>query len=182
MNSKILGIFLAGASMLLAANKADKPAPGTDAAIAEQVRHEMVMYPRYTIWDDVSFRVQGGQVYLIGAVSQPYKKSDIERLVRSVPGVTSINDEIKVLPLSNQDDRLRIQVANAIYRDPVFTGYAIEAHPPIHIIVDNGHVTLSGVVRTEMEKDVAGMRASTAGLSFGPVVNNLQVEHPSKKS
>jgi hypothetical protein len=135
MNSRVLGFLLVGASVMLAANKADKPAPGTDAAVAEQVRHEVVMYPRYTIWDDVSFRVTQGQVELIGAVSQPYKKDDIERLVRNVPGVTGIRDEIKVLPLSDQDDRLRQQVARAIYRDPVFTRYALQAHPPIHIIV-----------------------------------------------
>ena len=139
------------------------------------------MYPRYTIWDDVSFRVTAGQVELIGAVSQPYKKNDIEHLVRKVPGVTSVSDEIKVLPLSDQDDRLRQQVARAIYRDPVFTRYAIEPHPPIHIIVDNGHVTLTGLVSTETEKQIAGVRASTAGLSFGPVVNNLQVENPPAK-
>src|SRR5580704_15873914 len=131
MNSRIFGMLLAGATLMLAADKANKPLPGTDAAIADQVRHEVVMYPRYTIWDDVSFRVTAGQVELIGAVSQPYKKNDIEHLVRKVPGVTSVSDEIKVLPLSDQDDRLRQQVARAIYRDPVFTRYAIEPHPPI---------------------------------------------------
>ncbi len=182
MNSRILGMLLAGASLMLGASKADKPLPGTDAAIAAQVRHELVMYPRYTIWDDISFRVDGGQVELTGAVNQPYKKSDIDRLVQAVPGVRGISDQIKVLPLSDQDDRLRLQVARAIYRDPAFTRYAMEAVPSIHIIVDNGHVTLSGVVSTQMEKQIAGMRASSAGLSFGPVVNNLQVENPPKKS
>ena len=182
MNFRILATILASATLMLGASKGDKPAPGTDAAIADQVRHEVVMYPRYTIWDDISFRVANGQVELTGAVSQPFKKDDIERLVRSVPGVTSLSDEIRVLPLSPQDDRLRVQVARAIFRDPVFTRYAMQALPPIHIIVDNGHVTLTGVVSTEMEKQVAGMRASSAGLSFGPVINNLQVEHPSKKT
>ena len=73
------------------------------------------------------------------------------------------------------------QVARAIYRDPVLSRYGIQAVPPIHIIVDNGHVTLEGVVNTEMEKNVAGIRASGAGLSFGQVTNNLQVERPNKK-
>ena len=181
MNSRILATFLVGASLMLGASKGDKPAPGTDEAIAEQLRHEVVMYPRYTIWDDINFRVVNGQVELMGAVSQPYKKGDIERLVRGVPGVTSLTDEIRVLPLSPQDDRLRIQVARAIFRDPALTRYAIQAVPPIHIIVDNGHVTLSGVVSTEMEKEIAGIRASAAGLSFGSVTNNLQVEHPPVK-
>jgi hyperosmotically inducible protein len=176
MTALLLGAGVAGAS-----TKDNANLPRTDADIAKQVRHEVVMYPYYSIWDDVSFRVNNGQVELTGAVNQPFKKSDIERLVKSVPGVTSITDEIKVLPLSSFDDRLRVQVARAIFRDPAFTRYAIQAVPPIHIIVDNGHVTLTGVVSTEMEKNLAGVRASGAGLGFGPVVNNLVVEHPTAK-
>jgi hyperosmotically inducible periplasmic protein len=179
MNSKLLGVILAGASMMLAATKGPKPEPGSDAAIAEQVRHEVVMYSRYTIWDDVSFRVNNGYVELMGAVNQPYKKSDIERLVRGIRGVTGVNDELKVLPLSPMDDQLRLQVARAIYRDPVFLRYAMNPLPSIHIIVENGRVTLSGSVSTDMEKQIAGMRANQA-LSFG-VVNNLHVENPPRK-
>jgi hyperosmotically inducible protein len=99
-----------------------------------------------------------------------------------VPGVVGIQDDIRVLPLSNNDDRLRLQVARAIYRDPSMTRYAIQAVPPIHIIVENGHVTLEGTVATEFDKNMAGIRASGAGLSFGPVVNHLQVEQPAKRS
>ena len=184
MKATVLGRILMAATLLAgvaaAANKDKAPLQGDDA-IAKSVRHEVLMYPYYSIWDDVSFRVSNGQVDLLGAVNQPYKKSDIERLVQKVPGVTSVADQIKVLPLSTFDDRLRLQVARAIYSDPVFTGYRGLAVPPIHIIVDNGHVTLSGVVNTELEKQVAGMRANGAGLSFGMVVNNLQVEHPAAK-
>jgi hyperosmotically inducible protein len=167
----LLGAAVAGA----ATNSAT--APQTDEQIVRSIRHEILMYPNYTIWDDVNFRVANGQVELLGAVNQPYKKSDLQRMVQRVPGVTSVSNELKVLPLSPNDDRLRIQVARAIFRDPVFTRYAMQAVPPIHIIVDNGHVTLEGTVATEMEKQIAGMRASGAGLSFGPVVNNLQVEN-----
>lgn len=181
MNTKSLGILLMGAGLVLGASKGDKPAPGTDAAIIGQVRHEVVSYSHYTIWDDINFRVSNGQVELSGAVSQPYKKSDIENLVRHIPGVTNVSDDIRVLPLSNMDDRLRLQVARDIYRDPVFYRYAMEPLPTIHIIVENGHITLTGIVGTDMEKQVAGMRAST-NLGMGPVVNNLQVEHPNKKS
>jgi hyperosmotically inducible protein len=88
-----------------------------------------------------------------------------------------MSDQIKVLPLSPFDDRLRIQVARAIYRDPVLSRYGLQAVGSIHIIVDNGHVTLTGVVSTEMEKNVAGIRANGAGLSFGTVTNNLQVDN-----
>jgi len=177
----LMAALLLGAGVAAASNKDNANLPQSDADIAKHVRHEVLMYPYYSIWDDVNFRVTNGQVELLGAVSQPFKKSDLDRLVRKVPGVTSLTDELKVLPLSPNDDRLRLQVARAIYRDPAFTRYAIRALPPIHIIVDNGHVTLTGVVSTPMEKELAGMRASAAGLSFGAVTNNLEVEHPSAK-
>ena len=181
MKPRILSRLLATALLVGAgiAGAANKPA---DVSVERQILHEIRMYPYYTIWDDVSFRVSDdGQVELSGAVNQPYKKSDIERIVQRVPGVASVTDQIKVLPLSSFDDRLRLQVARAVYSDPVLNRYALQAVGPIHIIVENGHVTLSGVVSTEMEKNVAGIRANGAGLSFGAVTNNLQVEHPARK-
>ena len=140
------------------------------------------MYPNYTLWDDISFRVTNGSVELLGEVNQPYKKSDLGKIIQHVPGVTAVTNELKVLPLSTFDDRLRLQVARAIYRDPTLSRYAMGAVPSIHIIVDNGHVTLTGAVNSDMEKQIAGMRASGAGLGFGQVVNNLTVENPRKKS
>jgi hyperosmotically inducible protein len=185
MQRRILGRLLAGVllagGIAGASTKPDPNIPQTDDQIVKNVRHEILMYPYYSIWDDISFRVVNGQVELMGAVNQPFKKTDIERMVQKVPGVTSVADEIKVLPLSPFDDRIRMQVARAIYRDPVLSRYAMGAIPAIHIIVDNGHVTLTGVVSSEMEKNVAGIRASGAGLSFGTVNNQIQVEHPSSK-
>jgi hyperosmotically inducible periplasmic protein len=172
--------LLAGAGLAHAANKPNAPVAGSDADLTQRVRHEVLMYPRYTLWDDIGYRVSNGQVELSGAVTQPFKKSDIERLVKEIPGVAGIADNIEVLPLSPMDDRLRIQVARAIFRDPSLSRYAAGAIPSIHIIVDNGHVTLRGVVMNAMDKQIAGMRAS-AGLSFGSVVNNLQVESPSPR-
>ena len=184
MKPTILGRFLMAtlicAGVAAASNKASANLPQSDTDIAKQVRHEVLMYPYYSIWDDVNFSVSGGQVELLGAVNQPYKKSDIERLVRRIPGVTSVADQLKVLPLSPNDDRLRVQVARAIYGSSAFTRYAMQPVPPIHIIVDNGHVTLEGIVNTEMEKNIAGLRANGAGLSFGMVTNNLRVETPGK--
>src|SRR5262249_48608295 len=107
---------------------------------------------------------------------------DIGNIVKGIPGVVSVTNSLKVAPLSNFDDRLRIQVARAIYGDPSFTLYGMQAQPPIHILVDNGHVTLTGFVGTEAQKQIAGMRAASAGLSFGSITNNLQVERPSRKS
>ncbi len=184
MKPKIPGVaILAAAFLAVSASAADKGAnvPQGDDAVARSVRHEILRYPYYSIWDDISFRVSAGQVELSGAVNQPFKKSDIERIVQRVPGVAGVADQIRILPLSNFDDRLRLQIARAIYSDSVFIQYRNLAVPPIHIIVDNGHVTLTGIVSNDLEKQVAGMRASGAGLGFGNVVNNLQVEHPSAK-
>jgi hyperosmotically inducible periplasmic protein len=177
MKIKSLGRILMTAT--LAAGAALAAAP-TDADLAKSVRHEVLMYSRYSLWDDISFRVNNGNVELFGAVNQPYKKQDVGRIVKSIPGVASLTNEIKVLPLSPFDDRLRLQVARAIYSDPVLSRYGMGAVPSIHIIVDNGHVTLTGAVNSDADKQIAGMRASGAGLGFGPVVNNLSVDHPSK--
>src|SRR5262245_19980740 len=87
----------------------------SDADIAKSITHEIRMYPRYSIWDDVSFRVVNGQVELQGEVNQPFKKADLARIAQRVEGVTSVANEIKVLPLSPNDDRLRLRVARAIY-------------------------------------------------------------------
>jgi hyperosmotically inducible protein len=170
-------VIAAGAAMAANTN----PAGGSDdAVITQKVVHEIRMYPRYTMWDSISVRVHDGDVELQGQVSQPFKKADLSRLAQRVSGVRSVTNQIEVLPNSFFDDRIRLAVARAIYRDPVLSRYAIQAVPPIHIIVDNGHVTLEGVVNSTMEKNVAGIRASQ-GLSFGQVINNLQVENPGKK-
>jgi hyperosmotically inducible protein len=177
MKFKMMGKALLTAALAISAAAA---AVKTDADVAKSVRHEVLMYPRYTLWDDINFRVTNGNVELFGAVSQPYKKQDIQRIVQTIPGVASVTNEIKVLPLSPFDDRLRLQVARAIYGYGSLSRYAMGAVPSIHIIVDNGHVTLTGAVNNEMDKQIAGMRASGAGLGFGPVVNNLAVDQPAK--
>jgi len=171
----LLGLGIAGADTTDTATAAD-------AAIARKLTHEIRMYPRYSIFDNISFSVNEGRVELLGEVSEPFKKADLGRIAQRVPGVASLNNELKVLPVSPMDNRLRLQVARAIYHDPVLSRYGWQPVPPIHVIVDNGHVTLEGVVSTDMEKTVAGLRAASAGLSFGPVNNNLRVENPARKS
>jgi hyperosmotically inducible protein len=171
----LFGLGIAGAATSGSVSAAD-------AVIAQKLAHEIRMYPRYSIFDNISFVVDEGRVELLGEVNEPFKKDDLGRIAQRVPGVSGLSNEIKVLPVSPMDERLRMQVARAIYRDPVLSRYGMEAVPPIHIIVDNGHVTLEGVVGTDMEKNVAGLRAAGAGLSFGQVTNNLQVENPSHKS
>lgn len=183
MRTSSLGrVLLAGALMAgsaLAAHKTDPATPRTDTDISKSVQHEILMYPYYSIFDEIGYSVQNGQVTLTGDVTQPVKKSDIKGIVSRIPGVEGVNDQIQVLPLSPNDNLLRREVATAIYRFPALSRYGMGTHPSIHIIVDNGHVTLTGVVDTQNDKDLAGIRASSAGMSFGPVVNDLQVASPS---
>jgi hyperosmotically inducible protein len=184
MKNRLLKLTLASLIITVGAvmgANTDPNGASTDTQIAAKVAHEMRMYSRYTIWDNVAVRVREGDVELTGQVSQPFKKADLGRLAQRVAGVRSVTNQLEVLPTSFFDDRLRLQIARAIYRDPVLSRYAIQSVPPIHIIVDNGHVTLEGVVNNDMEKNVAGMRAGQAGLSFGQVTNNLRVENPGKK-
>ena len=179
MRLRILGSsLLAAALFAMTAAAADKAntTPKTGDDLVKAVRHEIVMYPYYTLWDDINFRVDNGNVTLLGDVSQPYKKSDLQNIVKRVPGVESVTNQLNVLPLSPNDDRLRIQVARAIFRDPNLSRYAMGAIPSIHIIVDNGQVKLTGAVANAMDKQIAGMRASGAGLSFGTVDNQLTID------
>ena len=177
MKSRILGRMLTVAALAAGALCASIP---DDSSLARSIRHEVLMYPRYTMWDDIAFRVENGRVELNGEVTQPYKKDELGKIVASIPGVTAVTNDLKVLPFSTFDDRLRIQVARAIYGDPVLSRYGMGAIPSIHIIVDNGHVTLTGSVATENDRQVAFIRASGAGLAFGPVDNRLSVEQPAK--
>lgn len=169
MTAAVLGLGIAGA------NTNTGPS-GNDAEISKKLVHEIRMYPRYTIFDDIRVQVQNGKVDLLGEVSQPFKKSDMTRIAQQIPGVTGVTNDLKVLPLSDFDNRLRLQVARAIYRDPILSRYGWGALPTIHIIVDNGHVTLEGVVSSEMDRNIAGIRANGAGLGFGQVTNNLRVD------
>jgi hyperosmotically inducible protein len=182
MRFKMLASVLVAAGLSLPAGASTTgTATSADAELGAKLGREIRMYARYSIWDNVAFRVHEGDVELQGEVSQPFKKNDIERVAQRTPGVRSVTNNLRVLPTSFFDDRLRRQVARAIYRDPVLSRYAMQPLPPIHIIVDNGHVTLEGVVSNQMESNVAAIRAQGAGESFGQVVNNLRVENPTVK-
>src|SRR5215468_3550099 len=109
--------LLLGTGMAVAGS-APAALPQSDEAVAKEVRHEIVMYSHYTIFDNVAFRVNQGNVELMGAVTEPYKKSDLGKTVERLPGVTSVRNELEVLALSPMDNRLRMQIARAIYHDP----------------------------------------------------------------
>lgn len=147
----------------------------TDQQILEQARHQIVMYYAYGIFDNVELEAHRGTLTVSGQVTQPFKKTDMGRILERVKGVAVVQNNLEVLPLSTMDDRLRLQLARAIYGDPFFIRYANQALPPIHIIVKNGNVTLEGAVASSMDKIKANMAALGAGLSFS-VVNNLRID------
>jgi hyperosmotically inducible periplasmic protein len=115
--------------------------------LAKEVRHEIVMLPHYSVYDNLMFRVDGGTVTLMGQVSRPSLKPDVENVVKKIEGVEKVVNEIEVLPTSMNDDRIRRAVYRAIFANSALSRYAMQAVPPIHIIVNNGNVTLEGVVQ-----------------------------------
>jgi hyperosmotically inducible protein len=141
-----------------------------------EVRHELLMLPYYGVFDNLAFTIErGGTVRLIGHAVRPTLKSDAERAVKRVEGVEQVVNEIEVLPVSIGDDRIRLAVARAIYRSDALERYGFQVHPSIHIIVKRGRVTLEGVVDSEADKTIAGMKAREVGGVF-EVTNNLRVE------
>lgn len=144
--------------------------------LEKQVRHELVMLPFYSIFDSLDYKVDGDRVTLSGQVIHATLQSDAEHVVKKIEGVSSVVNHIEVLPLSTFDDRIRRAEYRAIYGDPVLQHYAVGAQDPIHIIVKNGHVTLVGVVNTEMDRNIAYLRANGVPNTFS-VTNNLRVEH-----
>ena len=144
--------------------------------LAREVRHELVMLPYYGVFDDLSFRIDGPAVTLLGQVTRSTLKSDAENVVKSIEGVEQVLNKIEVLPLSPMDDRIRIAAFRAIYGQTGLDRYALQAVPPIHIIVSSGNVTLTGVVASQADKDMAGIRANGVPGVFS-VTNNLRVEN-----
>ena len=149
--------------------------------IYKEVRHELVMLPFYGVFDNLSYKVDpDGTVTLLGQVARPTLKSDAENVVKRIEGVEKVVNNIEILPLSPNDDRIRRETYRAIYGNEVLSEYQLRAVPPIHIIVKNGHVTLEGVVARQMDKQIAGVQANSVQGVFS-VTNNLQVEEQEKK-
>lgn len=126
------------------------PKAENDAALAREVGERIRKYSRYSIFDNIDGRVNNGVVRLSGALTAPEKATDILERVAKVRGVQAIDNKIEVLPASQSDDRLRVAIVDAIYRDPAFENYS-RVDPPIRVIVNNGHVTLVGFVRSQIE-------------------------------
>jgi hyperosmotically inducible protein len=131
----------------------------TNERLVKNVRHELVMLPYYSVYDNLAYRVDGSKVSLFGQVQRPTLKKDAENVVKRIEGVDSVVNEIEVLPNSPNDDRLREALFRAIYGKAQLNRYALMAVPPIHIIVKNGNVTLVGWVASEGDKTVADLAA-----------------------
>ena len=125
--------------------------------------------------------MDGTTVTLLGAVTRPTLKSSAENVAKTVEGVTHVVNNIKVLPPSGMDDQIRRAEYRAIYGDPsIGTRYGYRALPSIHIIVENGHVTLEGVVANQFDKTLINTRANGVPNVFS-VTNNLIIESPQSK-
>jgi len=148
------------------------------AWLESRVRHQLVMIPWYSLFDNLEYKVDGTRVTLYGQVVRPVIKDDAGSAVKKIAGVTEVDNQIEVLPLSPNDDRIRRQEFRAIFSFPSLQRYAIQRVPSIHIVVKNGNVTLEGVVANESDKNVAYIRADGVPGVFS-VTNNLQIERKS---
>ena len=176
----------------------------------ENIRKELMQLPYYGVFDFLAFSYDKGTVNLMGYAYHPTLKQDAVRAVKRVSGVDQVIDKIEELPVSQNDDELRWKTYYAIYRDPFLSRYAPGGGPlwghrhtfgpgfhgmgmtrfpgmeplgdyPIHIVVKNGKITLLGIVDSESDKTVAGIRAREVPGSFG-VENELVVENQSKSN
>ena len=149
-------------------------ADGPTYDLFQRVQEQVLRYPFFTVFDDVSIGIAGqGQVVLTGHVTGGYKAKAIEERVDALDGVTEVINRIAVLPVSRFDDRLRYVIARAIYGNPDFWRYGARANPPIHIVVNRGHVTLTGVVDSETDRQLA--RALAGQFNAFSVTNELRL-------
>jgi hyperosmotically inducible protein len=174
-----MGLAVAGAAQEPASNPGGAqnvtgPQRSQDR-ISREVFHELVMLPQLTIFDNLQYKVDGDKVTLMGQVRNAVLKDAAEKSVKHIEGVDSVKNQIEVLPASGNDDRIRRQVARAIFNDERLFPYSMGSVPPIHIIVKGGHVTLVGIVNSEADKNEANIRANGVPGVFS-VDNQLQVQ------
>jgi len=181
--STALAAIMLSLAPAMAFASSDQPGVSADQRFEQrlsgEVRHELRMIPQVTVFDNLEYRVDGNTVTLAGQVRNAFIKDSAEKSVKHIEGVERVDNQIEILPTSFNDDRIRVRVARAVFRDPRLSMYAIQSVPPIHIIVKNGHVDLEGIVRTQAEKNDAFIRANGVFGVFS-VQNNLQVELPAK--
>jgi osmotically-inducible protein OsmY len=149
------------------------PEPRSDAEIRKDVESVVLRYPRYTVFDSIGLEVRDGVVALAGSVKEPYRKTEIHRRVARVPGIRELHDRIQVQVVSIGDDRLRAELVRGIYGTGLLAHYGT-VDPPVRILVDRGHVTLTGYVNSEVERVVIGSIARST-LAFS-VDNQVRLE------
>ena len=167
-------LCLCGVAVSSAAQSSKTYSPKAQARIIKEVRHRILMLPNFGVFDNIAFKLDGYRVVLLGQVRDATLKDDAARAIKNVEGVEGIENRIEILPASFNDDRLRRAVFNAIYRYPALQHYGIGSNRPIRIIVNRGNVTLEGVVDSQGDKNIAGIRANGVPDVFS-VKNNLQV-------
>ncbi len=169
LSGAVLSVILLGLATPLYASKKQP------RSLSEQVRHDLLMLPFYSVFDNLAYSIEGGNtVVLTGQVTKPILKSDAEGAVRRIEGVAKVVNNIEILPLSPIDDSIRLAAYRAIFSRPGFERYAVQAVSPIRIIVKNGSITLEGVVASQMDRTLAEMAARGVPLTFG-VTNNLTI-------
>jgi hyperosmotically inducible periplasmic protein len=180
----LLGTVLCGlptSSRARAHDRANDPPqnePRSRQNLIQEVRHQLVLLPYYSVFDNLVFRVEGDTVILEGQVVRPTLKSDSENVVKKIEGIGRVVNNIEVLPTSPMDDQIRRAVYRTIYGEPGLSRYAESAVPSIHIIVKNGNVTLVGVVDSEADKNLVNIRVNGIPNVFS--VKNDLVVTPSK--
>lgn len=148
--------------------------PRGQERIIREVRHQILMLPRFGVFDNISFKLNGYDLTLLGQVRDATLREDAARVVKRIEGVERVDNRIEVLPVSFNDDRLRRALFRAIYGYPSLQRYGVGSNRPIHIIVNRGQATLEGVVDSQADKNVAGIRANGVPGVFS-VENHLLV-------
>jgi len=166
--------FAAAITVVLALSAPAWAADRKDLQVARDVQKQVLTYPQFSIFDSVHMQIDEGVVTLLGKVTMPYKKNDLEKRVAKIDGVHQVVNRITVLPVSTFDDELRFRIARAIYGNSNFWNYGSMANPPIHIIVENGHVTLDGVVNSNTDRMLA--RSLATGFGAFSVTNDLKTD------
>lgn len=147
--------------------------PGTN--LAHEIHHQIQVLPFYSVFDHVAFKLEGAKVTLTGQVLRPTMREQAEAAIKSLEGVTVVVNQIELLPASPSDDELRRAIYRAIYEDSTLARYAVQAVPPIHIIVKNGNVALEGFVESPGDKSLAGARGGGVP-NVASIKNNLVVQ------
>ena len=173
--------LLALASLSFAQNQPPRGSAQYHAWLFNEVRHQLVLIPWLSLFDNLQYRVDGNNVTLSGQVTQPIIKDEAQNAVKGIEGIGQVTDNIEVLPLSPMDNQIRRAEFRAIYSFPSLQRYSIMALPTIHIVVKNGHVTLDGTVANQADKTAADLRAKTVPNVFS-VTDNLQVENQGQKT